>query len=94
MRHINRDAAEDIAIRGLGFLASDSERLDRFLSFTGLGPENLRLAAQEPSFLASVLDYIASDDSLLVALAGHAGLAPELVAQAHAVLAGPAAGHD
>ena len=93
-RQLNRDDAEDIAISGLGFLASDPERLDRFLSVTGLGPENLRSAAQEPKFLASVLDYIASDESLLVALAGHSGIAPERVGQAHLLLAGPAAGHD
>ncbi len=93
-RHLNRDDAEDIAIRGLGFLASDPERLGRFLSVTGLGPENLRSAAQEPKFLASVLDYIASDESLLVALAGHAGLAPEHVGQAHVLLAGASQGHD
>ena len=93
-RRLNRDDAEDIAIRGLGFLASDPERLERFLSVTGLGPENLRSAAQEPKFLASVLDYIASDESLLVALAGHAGVAPEQVGLAHTVLAGPAHGYD
>ena len=93
-RHLNRDDAENIAISGLGFLASDPERLGRFLSVTGLGPENLRSAAQEPKFLASVLDYIASDESLLVALAGHSGIAPERVGQAHVLLAGPATGHD
>lgn len=82
--------AEDIAIRALGFLASDPERLDRFLSFTGLGPENLRAAAQTPGFLASVLDHVASDESLLMALAGNLGLSPDVVARAHRTMAAPA----
>jgi hypothetical protein len=82
--------AEDIAIRALGFLASDPERLDRFLSFTGLGPENLRAAAQTPGFLASVLDYVASDESLLMALAGNLGLSPDAIARAQRTMAAPA----
>lgn len=82
--------AEDIAIRALGFLASDPERLDRFLSLTGLGPENLRAAAQTPGFLASVLDHVASDESLLMALAGNLGVSPDAVARAHRTMAAPA----
>jgi hypothetical protein len=78
--------AEDIAIRALGFLASEPERLGRFLAVTGLGPENLRSAASDPRFLASVLDHVASDESLLLALAANLSLAPETVARANALL--------
>ncbi|MCU0885149.1 MAG: DUF3572 domain-containing protein [Beijerinckiaceae bacterium] len=86
---IGHPDAEDIAIRALGFLASDPERLDRFLSFTGLGPENLRAAAGTPGFLASVLDHVVNDESLLMALAGNLGLPPETVARAHRAIAAP-----
>jgi hypothetical protein len=82
--------AEDIAIRALGFLASDPERLDRFLSFTGLGPDNLRAAAQAPGFLVSVLDHLASDESLLMALAGNLGLSPDAMTRAHRTMTAPA----
>jgi hypothetical protein len=82
--------AEDIAIRALGFLASEPERLDRFLSFTGLGPENLRAAAQTPGFLASVMDHVASDESLLMALAGNLGLSPDAMTRAHRTMTAPA----
>jgi hypothetical protein len=78
--------AEDIAIRALGFLASEPERLGRFLSVTGLGPENLRAAAREPRFLASVIDHVAGDETLLMALASNLNLAPETIAQANAIL--------
>lgn len=83
--------AESIAIRGLGFLAADSDRLGRFLAVTGLGPDNLRSAAGDPGFLASVLDYIASDEALILSLAAELHLKPERIADARQVLAGPPA---
>jgi Protein of unknown function (DUF3572) len=86
--------AEAIAVKALGFLAGDPERLGAFLGLTGLGPENLRAAAREPGFLASVLDHVASDESLMLAFAGQAGLAPETVARAHRMLSGPPAASD
>ena len=84
-----RADADDIAVAALGFLAADPERLDRFLGVTGLGPENLRAAAGEPGFLASVLGYLVADEPLLVAFAAEAGIPPERVARAEASLAGP-----
>jgi Protein of unknown function (DUF3572) len=80
--------AESIAIAALGFLAGDEDRLGRFLGITGLGPENLRAAAGEPGFLASVLGYITEDEALLMAFAENAGWPPEKVARASAQLAG------
>ncbi|MGL4440561.1 MAG: DUF3572 domain-containing protein [Bosea sp. (in: a-proteobacteria)] len=89
LRPKNNQDAEGMAINALGFLASDPERLGRFLSVTGLGPENLRAAAGEPAFLLSVLDYVASDESLLLALAGHLSIRPETITQARQRMAGP-----
>ncbi|MGV6874882.1 DUF3572 domain-containing protein [Pseudochelatococcus sp. B33] len=74
---------EALAIAALSFLASDPERLGRFLAVTGLGPETLRQAASRPGFLVAVLDYLASDETLLVAFAANAGLEPEAVVRAH-----------
>lgn len=85
-QRFDRDQAELIAIRALGSLASDPERLGRFLAVTGLGPDNLRAAATDSAFLASVLEYIVADESLLVSLAGNLGVAPDSFAKAHALL--------
>jgi hypothetical protein len=85
---LNKEAAESIAVGALGFLASDPERLDRFLALTGLGPENLRAAAGEPGFFGQVLDHVMSDESLLMAFAANQGEAPETVAAAHGLLSG------
>lgn len=86
---MDRKAADDIAIRALGFLASEPERMEGFLSLTGLGPDTIRAAAREPHFLASVLDHVCADESLLLGLADQLALRPETVAAAQALLAGP-----
>jgi hypothetical protein len=87
-RRPNREEAEAIAVRALGFLASDPERLARFLDLTGLRPETLRAAAREPHFLARVLDHVAGDEALLIEAAADQGITPERFAAAHALLAG------
>ena len=78
---------EDIAIRALGFIATDPERLGRFLSLTGLGPETLRDAASQPWFLSAVLDFLGEDESALLTFAANSGLAPQSVALAREALA-------
>lgn len=80
------DAAEQIAIRALGFIAADGERLDRFMALSGLQPDRLREAAAAPAFLASVLDHLAADEAALTDFATEAGLAPQTVAAARAAL--------
>jgi Protein of unknown function (DUF3572) len=85
---INRESAENLAISALAFLAGDPERLGRFLSLTGIGPDAIRKAATEPAFLAGVLDHVVSDEALLVAVAAHAGVSPFTVERAQAVLSG------
>jgi hypothetical protein len=83
------DSAQSLAVSALAFIAADSDRLSRFLSLTGLGPENLRTAAADPAFLGSVLDYLVADEKLLVEFAADASVKPEAVARAYAVLRGP-----
>ena len=85
---VSADEAKDIAIEALGFLASDPERLGRFLALTGLGPENLRAAAQEPAFLGQVLNHLAQDETLLLAFAANSAKTPEQIAAAHHTLGG------
>ena len=85
---INRKIAENLAIQALGFMASDPERLGAFLAATGIGPEMIRKAAAEPAFLAGVLDHVCGDEALLIAVAERAGVAPQDVEHAQAVLSG------
>jgi len=85
---LTQEAAEDLAIQALTFIADDAERLGHFLAITGMGPREIRAAAQAPGFLLGVLDYIASDDRLLSAFAAEAGIDPGDISKALAALGG------
>ena len=82
-----KEAATALAIAALSFLASEQERLERFLALTGLGPQSLRATAREPSFLLGVLDHVASDETLLLAFANESGIDPQDVGRARDALA-------
>jgi hypothetical protein len=82
-----KQAATELAIAALSFLAGEPERLERFLALTGLGPQSLRAAAREPSFLLGVLDHVASDETLLLAFANENEINPEDVGRARNALA-------
>jgi uncharacterized protein DUF3572 len=84
---VRAEAATEIAIAALTFLAGETQRLERFLALTGLGPQSLRAAAREPSFLLGVLDHVASDEALLLAFANENGIDPEDVGRARDALA-------
>jgi hypothetical protein len=87
---LSKAAAETIAIEVLTFLAGNPARLDRFLALSGLGRDNMRTAAGEPGFLAAILDYLASEESLLLACAADTGHAPATIAKARGILSPPA----
>jgi Protein of unknown function (DUF3572) len=82
MKSSDREAAEDLALEALSFLAADEERLSRFVYLSGLTVDNLREAAAEPGFLAGVLDHLAGDESLLLAFAANRSLDPAEVTRA------------
>jgi hypothetical protein len=83
-----RAAAESLAIQALTYLAGEPERLGRFLTLTGIGPEGIRAAASSPGFLAGVLDHVASEDALVTGFAAEAGVEPGEIARARLALAG------
>jgi len=78
-----------IGVAGLSYLASDPERIGRFLAITGLGPENVRAAARDSSFLPALLDYLLANEKDLVAFAEEMNLDPARVRAAKDVLSPP-----
>lgn len=83
-------SAEDaavLAISALGFLAEDGPRLGRFMALTGMGPDELRAAADAPETLLAILDHVLSDESLLLVFTASKGLKPDSIAPARAALA-------
>jgi len=85
---LNKEEAERIAISALGFIASEEERLIRFLNLTGYSPETIRSQAGSPEFLAGVLDFLLGDESDLLVFASHSQIDPSTVAAARHVLGG------
>jgi len=83
-----QDAARELAITVLGFIASDTDELSRFLTLTGIDPGSIRSAADEPGFLGGVLTYISSHERTLLAFAAHACVAPEEIGRAKRALIG------
>ena len=84
----SRQHAELLAIQALEFLATDPERLARFLMASGIAPQQVRSAAAEPEFLAGILDHLGAEEALLLAFAQHAGIDPADVARARRALPG------
>ena len=85
---MNRDAAQTVAILALSYLARDQDRLERFMGSTGLANDDLAQAAANPEMLGGVLDYLLSDETLLLDFTEDAGIAPEEPAQARRALPG------
>lgn len=87
-RHMTLESAQEIGTNALMNLANDPELIGRFLAFSGIGPESIRMAADEPGFLAGVLEFYMADESLLLAFCENAGLRPTMIAAARFALAG------
>ncbi|MGE4219556.1 MAG: DUF3572 domain-containing protein [Alphaproteobacteria bacterium] len=82
------EAAELMAIRALGYLADDPDRLARFVALSGMVPQDLRAQAADPAFLGGVLDFVLGDEATLVAFADAAQVKPEAVMRARYALPG------
>jgi Protein of unknown function (DUF3572) len=85
---LTREEAETIAMEALRFLASQPQRIIRFLSLSGLEPGELAQQAESPALLAGYLAFLLDDESLLLVFAAETGIDAGLVAPAHALLAG------
>ena len=84
----SREDADTLALQGLTFIAADPQRLVRFLSLTGLTPQDLKQWGQDPTLAIAVLEHLLADESLLLVFTAQQGIRPETVAPAHALLSG------
>ena len=67
---------DEIVASVLVFLAADDERFDRFQALTGLDVTQLRAVAGTRGFAESIVDYLCSDEPLLLAFADESGHKP------------------
>lgn len=82
------EEAEIIALNALGFLAADSERLQRFMDLSGLDVAATRAGATSATFLGGILDHLLADESLLLIFAEEQQLRPERIAELRRKLPG------
>ena len=72
-------ATEDLVASLLSFLVADSTRFARFLTATGVEADELRAASATDGFPEHLLDYVCSDQRLLVAFAAEHGSDPAAI---------------
>ena len=85
--------AEILALRALGFVADDSDRLGRFIGVTGVPAGDLNRRAGDARFLGAVLDFLLADEPTLLAFAARVGIRPEAPYDARRRLPGAPAGN-
>lgn len=85
---MQRDFADTVAIRALGWLAANDDLLPVFLGSTGAEIADLRACAGDPAFLGSVLDFLMMDDAWIVAFCDDAGLPYDAPMRARQALPG------
>lgn len=81
--------ASDIAIRGLQFIADDMQELTRFVSLTGISPDEFRTLAATTEFMTAILDYFLGNEPTLLAFTAQAGLDPASIKAARIALSPP-----
>ncbi len=85
---MNSDQAEVIGIKTLGWLAGQEDLMGRFLGMSGIAAEDLRKRARSPEFLGFVLDFMLTDDAVIIAFCADTGLAEDTPMRARAALPG------
>ena len=88
-KRISDAAAQEIATTALAHIAGEDDRMSRFLALTGLAPEDMRAASQNPGFFIAVLDYFMNYEPDLLEFAEKSKIDPQLVVDARQILAGP-----
>lgn len=63
-------------------MLGEQDRADRFLSLTGLTPEDLRTSLGQPSTLAAVLEFLCQHEPDLLGAADALGVSPQVLVAA------------
>jgi len=80
---------EAIGVEILNRLASDPERLGRFIDMTGLRADTLRDIVNTPEFWAALFDYVVADEPLLIEIASEINETPDRIVAAQRKLSPP-----
>lgn len=81
--------AQETAGAILGWLAGDADMLGRFLALSGVRPDQLRQAVQDPGFLGGMIDFLMAHEPTLIAFCEATETRPDTVAAAWRHYCGP-----
>ena len=83
-----RKAAETLGAQAFSWVADDEDRLNAFMMMTGASPADVVRNIAQAAFLGTVLDYILTEDALVIAFCDARKFPYTAVMQARAVLPG------
>ncbi len=75
-----QSADPDIALAALGWILAEPDRAGRFLSLTGIGPDDLRMMLGTAALDRAVMDHLRAHEPDLLACAAAIGVAPGVLA--------------
>ncbi len=79
-----------LALSALGWVMADDHRAARFLSLTGLTPDELRAGLTDPAVHCAVLDFLGAHEPDLIAAADALVVPPKALVAARHTLGGGA----
>jgi hypothetical protein len=82
------EQAEILALQAVTFISAHENALNGLLAQSGAGLDDLREQLTNPSFLAGILDFMLSDEPLLLSFCEEQNIAPTLIVQARRALPG------
>ena len=80
------DDANDLAISALTFVAQNETHLSRFLDITGWTPATLSSPDSQSAILVSALEYLMSEEDILLTFAANSGIEPGDISKALSAL--------
>ena len=85
---ISTKSAAFIAVKSLAYISQSPEEITKFITLTGIEPTDIIRLKENLKFLGGVLDFITSDESLLLAFCSSEDIPPEGVEAARQKLLG------
>lgn len=83
-----QETAETLALQAVSWLIGQSELIPRFFEATGATVDDLAGLVRDPVFLGAVLDFLLTEDALVMAFCDASGLAYDRPMRARAQLPG------
>lgn len=85
---ISMKSAAFIAIKSLAYISQSPEEITKFMTLTGIEGSDIIRLKENLKFLGGVLDFVTSDESLLLAFCSTENISPEGVEAARIQLLG------